>query len=272
MQKYSIGVFDSGFGGLAVFKEISQALPQYNYIYLGDTANCPYGNRSQKAIHSLTLKAVDFLFKQGCFLIILACNTSSSEALRRIQQEYLPKTYPSRRVLGVVVPACEEAVLLTKNRRIGVIATKATVSSLAFKKELTKLNPTIKVFQQACPLLVPLVEEGKHNLLATQAVLKSYLAPLLKEKVDTLILGCTHYGLLEKQIKQIVGLEVKVVSEGNIVALKLKDYLTRHPEIETKFALKGKRQFLTTGKIFKFKKLGSLFYGKAILPQKAKLK
>ena len=272
MRKYSIGVFDSGFGGLEVLKEIVQTLPQYNYIYLGDTKRAPYGNRSQAQIYQFTQQAVDFLFRKNCFLVVLACNTSSSEALRRIQQEYLPKHYPQRRVLGVVVPAAEEAALLTKNKKIGVIATKATVSSFAFKRELTKLSPKIKVFQQACPLLVPLVEEGKHNLPTTHAVLKIYLAPLLKVGIDILILGCTHYGLLEKQIKQIVGLEVKVVSEGNIVALKLKDYLLRHPEIETRLVSESKLSFLTTGKVVKFKELASLFYGKAISPQQVILK
>ncbi|MCG2690001.1 glutamate racemase [Candidatus Parcubacteria bacterium] len=271
MQKYSIGVFDSGFGGLAVFKEISKALPQYNHIYLGDTANCPYGNRSQTQIYQFTQQAVDFLFSQNCFLVILACNTASSEALRKIQQEYLSKAYPNRRVLGVVVPACEEAALLTKNRKIGVIATKATVSSLAFKRELTKLNPKIKVFQQACPLLVPLVEQGKHNASETKKLLQRYLSPLLKEKVDTLILGCTHYGLLEKQIKQIVGNEVKVVSEGSIIANKLKDYLLRHPEVKSQLKKSRQVHFLTTGKISKFKDIGSLFYKKLISPKQISL-
>ncbi|OIO45913.1 glutamate racemase [bacterium (Candidatus Gribaldobacteria) CG10_big_fil_rev_8_21_14_0_10_37_21] len=274
MQKYSIGVFDSGFGGLAVFKEISKALPQYNYIYLGDTANCPYGNRSQTQIYQFTQQAVDFLFSQNCFLVILACNTSSCLALHIIQQEYLFKNYPSRRVLGVVVPASEEAALLTKNMKIGVIATKATVSSLAFKRELTKLNPKIKVFQQACPLLVPLIEQGKHNASETKTLLQKYLKRILKEGIDTLILGCTHYGLLEKQIQHFGNdrlQNVEVVSEGKITAKKLKDYLLRHPEIETKLAIESKLSFLTTGKVVKFKKLASLFYGKEILPKKVKL-
>lgn len=160
-KKGVIGVFDSGFGGLAILKEIVKKLPQYDYLYLGDTARMPYGSRSQEVIYNFTEQAVDFLFKRGCSLVILACNTASSEALRKIQQGYLKNNYPKRRVLGVVIPAAQAAVEITKNNRVGVMATEGTVNSHSFEKEIKKLNPKIKVFQQGCPLLVPIVEAGE---------------------------------------------------------------------------------------------------------------
>jgi glutamate racemase len=268
--KSSIGVFDSGFGGLNILKGIVKELPEYDYIYLGDTARVPYGNRSREVVYEFTQQAVDFLFKQGCQIIILACNTASSDALRKIQQEYLPKHYPDRRVLGVLIPAAEEAVRKAPHKKIGVIATEGTVTSGAFIREIHKIDPTIKVFQKACPLLVPIVEAGEQNSKATELILRDYLKPLLAKKVDGLILGCTHYGIIESKIKKIIG-KVNLISEAHIVPVKLRDYLRRHPEIEMSLSKNGNRLFYTTDLTEKFQVLGSKFFGKKILSEKVTL-
>ena len=202
-NKY-IGVFDSGFGGLDILKTITKKLPNYDYIYLGDTARTPYGTRSKEIIYEFTKQAVDFLFESNCEIIILACNTASSDALKKIQQEYLPKYYPNKKVLGVLIPTAEEAITKTNNNKVGVIATEGTIKSESFKKELLKLNPKIKVFQKACPLLVPIVEAGEQNSNFTETILTKYLKPLIKQRIDTLILGCTHYGILEGKIKKLL--------------------------------------------------------------------
>lgn len=267
----AIGVFDSGFGGLNILKEIVRLLPQYDYLYLGDTARTPYGTRSQEVIYKFTEQSVDFLFKRGCQLIILACNTASSEALAKIQQDYLPKHYSNRRVLGVLIPAAEQAVQKTKNNRVGVIATSGAVDSRAFVKEIKKIKPAIQVFQNPAPLLVPLVEEGEHNSAMTDLALAKYLKPLLQKNIDTLVLGCTHYGILEKKIKQIVGPNVAVISEGKVVAKKLADYLSRHPAIEQQLSRNSHLEFLTTDLTDKFQKLGSQFFGSNIKPRIARL-
>jgi len=270
-KKGPIGVFDSGFGGLEILREIVKELPEYDYIYLGDTARAPYGSRSQEVVYKFTKQAVDFLFKHNSPLVILACNTASSEALHRIQREYLPKHYPNRRVLGVVIPAAEAAVEVTQNNRIGVIATESTVASGAFERELKKLNPELEVFQNACPLLVPIIEAGEHNSGVADNLIKNYLKSLIKEHIDTLILGCTHYGLLEAKIRKITDGKVNIISEGKIVAEKLKDYLMRHPEIESKLGKNSEIKFLTTDLTDKFKTLGSQFFGRQIKPEKVNL-
>ncbi|MCX6789424.1 MAG: glutamate racemase [Candidatus Gribaldobacteria bacterium] len=266
-----IGVFDSGFGGLSILKEIVRSLPQYDYLYLGDTARTPYGTRSQEVIYQFTEQSVDFLFKRGCRLIILACNTASSEALAKIQQDYLPKHYFDCRVLGVLIPAAEQAVAKTKNNRVGVIATSGAVNSLAFIREIKKIKPSIQVFQNPAPLLVPLVEEGEHNSPMIDLAIAKYLKPLLQKNIDTLVLGCTHYGILEKKIKQIVGSKIAVISEGKVVAKKLADYLSRHPLIEQQLSRNGHLEFLTTDLTDKFQKLGSQFFGSDIKPRTIQL-
>ncbi len=262
-MKY-IGVFDSGFGGLTILRGIKKKMPYYNYIYLGDNARAPYGSRSPDLVFEFTRQAVDFLFKNKCEIVILACNTASSEALRKIQQEYLPQNYPDKKVLGVLIPASEEAVVKTINKRIGVIATEGTVKSRAFVREIKKLEPEAKVFQVACPLLVPLVEAGKQNSKLADLMLGDYLKPLLKKRIDVLILGCTHYGLLEKKIRQIIGPKIKIISEAPVVADKLKDYLKRHKDIEEKIGRDGKIIFYSTDLSDKFQKLGSKFFGQKI--------
>ena len=252
-------------------REIVRKLPRYNYIYLGDTARAPYGTRSQETVYKFTEQAIDFLFKKGCQLVILACSTASSEALRKIQQKYLPENYPGRKVLGVVIPASEEAITKTTGSKIGVIATSGTIKSNAFKRELQKLNLKIQLFQQAAPLLVPLVEAGEHGSKAADLILGNYLRPLLKNKINTLILGCTHYGILEKKIRKIIGKKIKIIAGGKVVAEKLKDYLERHPEIKTKIGKNSKRIFYTTDLTNNFSVLGGKFFGRKIKTEKIKL-
>ena len=267
----AIGVFDSGFGGLEILREIINKLPEYDYIYFGDTARSPYGSRSQELVYNFTLEAVKFLFNQNCQLIILACNTASSTALRRIQREYLPNNYPNRKILGVIIPVAEAAVEKTLNNQIGVIGTESTVDSAAFKREIKKLNPKIEVFQKACPLLVPIIEAGEKNSKITEFALRKYLNPLIRKNIDTLVLGCTHYGLLKEEIKKVIGDNINIVSEGKIVAEKLEDYLNRHPEIEKNLSKNSAIKFLTTDLTEKFKILGSQFFGKKISPEKVNL-
>jgi glutamate racemase len=285
-----IGIFDSGFGGLAIFKEIIKLLPDYNYIYLGDSARLPYGNRSQETIYEFTKEAVDFLFKQGCELIIIACGTASAESLRKIQQEYLPRTnfklinsklvrgkpknYPQHRVLGIIRPLAEEAVRISRFGRIGVAGTKSTIASGAYRRELEKLKTQnsklkiLEIFQQACPLLVPLIEEGWIKKPETKMILKKYLRPLKEKKVDTLILGCTHYPLLYQEFSRIMGKRCRVLKSGEIVAKSLQDYLRRHPEIESKINQNRQRTFYTTDDPVSFAELGSKFFGEKFEAEK----
>jgi len=229
----NIGVFDSGLGGLTILKALIKRLPQYNYFYLGDNARVPYGNRSPEIIYEFTKEAVDFLFKKNCQLIIIACNTSTSTSLRKIQTEYLAKHYPDRKVLGVIKPAVEE-IGEKKFKKIGIIGTKTTINSGAFVREIKKILPKAEVFQQPCPLLVPYIEDSGRNQQILKLMLKEYLKELKEKNIGSLLLACTHYEILEKQIKKEIGEKVKVISEGKLVAKKLEDYLRRHPEIEQK--------------------------------------
>ncbi len=263
-----IGIFDSGFGGLHVLRSIVTSLPQYDYIYLGDTARAPYGDRTQKTIYAYTKQAVDFLFRHECGIVVIACNTASSEALRKIQDEYGTK----KKVLGVLIPAAEEAVRRTKNRRVGVIATASTIASDKFVRELEKLDSDVHVFQKACPLLVPLVEAGEHNSRATETILKKYLNPLLRKKIDTLILGCTHYGILEKKIRKVIGPNITIVSEARVVPKKLKIYLKKHTEIEAMLGKRSSILFYSTDRTDNFKVLGSKLFGRPIRVEKAVLR
>lgn len=259
-----IGIFDSGFGGLTIFREIEARIPEYSYVYLGDSARTPYGNRSKETVFLYTSQAVSFLFERGCELIITACSTASSLALRRIQQELLPATHPERRVLGMVHPCVEEAQRVTKIKRVGVVGTRGTVSSGSFPAEIEKLDPKIKVFQQACPLLVPLIEEGWEGKPETKTVLRKYLRPLKSKNVDVLILGCTHYPVLLEDFERNMGKNCKVVHPGKATAFALEDYLLRHPEMETRLSRKPKREFFTTDDRARFEELGSRFFGRRL--------
>ena len=231
--KNIIGVFDSGLGGLSVLKYFLQKLSKYNYLYLGDTARLPYGSKSPEMIYEYTRQAVDFLFQKGCNLIIIACNTASAQALRKLQQEYLPKNYPNRRILGVIRPLVE-ASSDKRFKKVGVLGTKATVSSDAYKNELQKINPDVEVYQQSAPLLVPLIEEGWLKKPETKMILKKYLRPLKTKQIDTLILACTHYPFLYKQVVKIMGKNIKIPHPGEIVADSLKNYINNHPELKLK--------------------------------------
>lgn len=254
-----IGVFDSGLGGLTVLKAFLTKLPQYDYTYLGDNARAPYGNKSQAVIHDYTRQAVEFLFAKGCILVILACNTASAKALRRIQQELLPAIYPDRRVLGVVIPLAEAGVEGSRYGRIGVIGTRATIESGVYDQELAKLRPNFKVFGQACPLLVPLVEEGWVGKPETNMILKKYLYRIKRKKIDTLILGCTHYPFLQQDIERIMGKNCRVLNGPETVSDKLIDYLSRHPEIEERITRSNSATFFTTDDPIRFRALGQKF-------------
>ena len=241
-----IGVFDSGFGGLVVLREFLQVLPDYDYLYLGDNARIPYGTRSDRVVQRFTEQAVDYLFRQGCQLIVLACHTASARALRRIQQVYLPDRYPDRRVLGVLIPTVEEALARSRIKRIGVIATEGTVTSQSFELELKKLDPEVEVVQQACPLA------GAHHRVRRAGVGRHHPdfaplpGPLSEDRVDTLILGCTHYSILKEQIRAILGDGQDLICSGQVTAAKLVEYLKRHPGMESRLTRGGTRRYHTT--------------------------
>ncbi len=258
-----IGVFDSGLGGLTVLKNFLQVLPNYSYIYLGDIARLPYGSKSADRIYQYTCQSLDFLFKKGCKLVIVACNSASAQALRRVQQEYLIKKWPDRKVLGVVRPLAESATL-NNNKKVGILGTKATINSQTYSKEIKKLNSLIEVFEQSAPLLVPLIEEGWVKKSVTNKILKSYLRPLKQKKINCLILACTHYPFLFKKIKHIMGIQCKVFDSGKIVADSLKNYLNRHPELKIKKEDKSKLDFYLTDDPKLFKNLGEKFLGQTI--------
>ncbi len=257
-----IGVFDSGFGGLTVLSEIRKWLPEYSYVYLGDNARAPYGIRSQETIYEYTKQAVQFFFeKQDCGLVIIACNTASAEALRRIQQEYLP-TLPNKdfKVLGVLIPTSEEAVQYSRNGSIGVIATRGTVVSNAFEREITKLNPSAHVVQKATPLLVPLIEEGWADKPETTMIVKKYLRALKHAHVDTLVLGCTHYPILEKTIARFMGPKVTLVTSAVATGKRLLTYLSKHHQLEKFLAKTGQVQYFTTDDPERFKEVGRTIF------------
>jgi len=270
-MKKNIGVFDSGFGGVSTLRGIVKELPEYNYIYLGDNARAPYGTRSQKIIYDFSHQAANFLFENNCQLVIFACNTASSKALRGIQIKVVDKIYPENRVLGVLIPAAEETVKKTRNKRVGVIATEGSVNSMAFVRELKTIDREIKVYQKATPLLVPLVESGEYSSDIGSIILQNYLKDLLKKNIDTLVLGCTHYGILESKIRKIIGPNINIISDKRVVPKKLKNYLFRHPEIESKLGKSRIIKFYTTDLTEKFTKLGSKFFGKKIEAKKVSL-
>lgn len=245
-------------------KEIVKTLPQYNYIYLGDNARTPYGNRSKETVTQFTEEAINFLFNKGANLIVIACYTASALALRELQEKYLrnPKSkYKDKKILGVIRPVVEKAVHETKSGRIGVTGTRGTINSGAFETELKHLKPEITVVNQACPLLVPLIEEHYHQKPEAMMILRKYLRPLKSHNIDTLILGCTHYPLMAKDFKRMMGKRVKVLDSSKIVAESLADYLIRHPEIEGQLEKGSKRDFFTTDDPEKFKDFGEKFAG-----------
>lgn len=242
-----IAIFDSGYGGLTVLKPIMELLPQYDYLYLGDNARAPYGIHSQETITQFSAQAVDYLFDRGAVLIIFACNTASAAALPEIQEEYLvSKKITDKKVLGVLIPVAEKAAAVSKKKRVGVVGTKATVYSDAYLNELQKIDSNISVISKACPLLVPLIEEDWHTKPEAVSILKKYLRPLKDHNIDTLILGCTHYPFMLNDFKRIMGKKVQILTSGEITAQSLKDYLERHPEIESRLTKGGTKKYLTT--------------------------
>ncbi|TEW69548.1 glutamate racemase [Mucilaginibacter phyllosphaerae] len=244
-----IGVFDSGIGGLTVFRSIVAQLPGYDYIYLGDNGRAPYGNRSFNTIHQYTWECVQWMFKQGCPLVILACNTASAKALRTIQQQDLPQSiYADRRVLGVIRPTAEVIGSYTKSKNIGVLGTKGTVQSCSYLLEIEHFFPELAVYQQACPLWVPLIENGEYDKPGADYYVQLYLDKLMQQSVDidTILLACTHYPLLQDKIKAHLPANINVVAQGDIVAASLAGYLHRHPEIKQNISENGSRIFYTT--------------------------
>lgn len=260
-----IGVFDSGVGGLTILKGFLKNHPNYNYIYLGDNANVPYGNKSSDIIYGYTIKAVDFLYKHGCKLIILACNSASAQALRRVQENYLPSKYPDLKVLGVIRPIAEEVVSYRNIKKIGVIGTKTTISSNIYQEEINALSSDLEVLQKATPLLVPLIEENWLKKPETKMILKKYLRSLKMKQVEALVLACTHYPFLLKDIKRIMGKKCLVFDTEKIISDKFFDYLNRHPELGIEKKDEPVCKFYTTDNVDKFKDLGEFFLEREIV-------
>jgi glutamate racemase len=248
VNKQPLGIFDSGIGGLTVFRSIANLLPQYDYVYLGDNARAPYGNRSFKTIHQYTWECVQELFDMGCPLVILACNTASAKALRTIQQQDLKSAGPDKRVLGVIRPTAEVIGNYTQTKHIGVLGTKGTVNSGSYVLEIAHFYPDVTVHQQSCPLWVPLIENAEHDKPGSDYFVKKYLDQLLSQSddIDTVLLACTHYPLLQKKIEDYLPDHMRVISQGEIVAKSLADYLQRHPEMAGKLTQNGTRRFFTT--------------------------
>jgi glutamate racemase len=271
-DKYQpIGVFDSGYGGLTILKEIMLRLPAYDYIYLGDNARTPYGSRSFEVVYEYSLEAVRKLFSQGCHLVIVACNTASAKALRTIQQNDLPRIDPYRRVLGVIRPSVEKIPQITKTGHVGVLGTDGTVISESYPLELAKIaGHTITVTQEACPMWVPLVENNEINNPGTEYFVEKNVTSLFRkdDKIDTVILGCTHYPLLLNVIKSFLPDRVVLVDQGPIVAESLADYLFRHPELDINCSKGGSRRYFTTESVENFESRAGIFIGAALTAEK----
>ena len=273
-----IGVFDSGYGGLTILQEIRRVLPEYDYLYLGDNARAPYGTHSFDVIYRYTLQAVEYLFQNDCTLVILACNTASAKALRTIQQIDLPRINDKsqkRNVLGVIRPTVEAVPSLTRTGHVGILATPATVSSESYVLELEKITndadaknaSSLVVTQQACPLWVPLIEAGEHRNPGADYFVDLYLKEIFAKdpKIDTLVLGCTHYPLLKDKINQwLQGTDIQTIAQGKLVAESLKDYLHRHPEYRNQLSQDGTCEYLTTENADRFAQSASLFLNSPI--------
>lgn len=266
MSHSPIGIFDSGYGGLTVFRSIAEKLPQYDYIYLGDNARAPYGTRSFETVYQYTLECVQWLFEQGCPLVILACNTASAKALRNIQQVDLPRQFPDKRVLGVIRPTAEVIGHYTKSKSVGILATPGTVKSESYRLEIEKFFPDITVFQQACPLWVPLIENNAFDTPAASLIIEQDIEKLLNQSknIDTILLACTHYPVLMSQIKRMLPHPLQIISQGTIVAESLADYLKRHPEMETRLSQNASQSFYTTDDALDFETHAPLFFGSSV--------
>jgi glutamate racemase len=261
-----IGVFDSGIGGLTIFKEIVKALPQYDYLYLGDNARVPYGPRSFDTVYHYTKECIWHMFDMGCRLVIVACNTSSAKALRTIQQNDLTQLDSLHRVLGVIRPTTEMVGNISKTRQVGILATQGTVTSESYVIEINKFFPDVNVFQQACPMWVPLVENNEHLSTGADYFVKKYIDNLLSQSsdIDVIILACTHYPLLIPKIRQYLPSNIQILSQGELVARSLVDYLKRHPEIDMLCTKNGKYDYYTTESVIDFNNKAALFLGKTV--------
>jgi len=268
-----IGVFDSGYGGLTVFKEFIRVLPQYDYIYLGDNSRAPYGTRSFETVYKYTLQCVEWLLKKNCPLIVLACNTASAKALRSIQQNDLEQLDASARVLGVIRPTTEIIGQYSKSKNIGILATSGTVQSNSYAIEIQKFYPEVVITQEACPMWVPLVENNEYLNEGADYFIQKNIHNIFSQnpKIDTLLLACTHYPLLKQKIQKYLPEGVKLISQGEIVAESLKMYLQRHAEIENKITEKGNLQFFTTDSAEDFNNHATSFFGEAILSHHVEL-
>ncbi|MGC8750371.1 glutamate racemase [Hydrotalea sp.] len=272
-KKGPIGVFDSGYGGLTILKEISALLPQYDYLYLGDNARTPYGSRSFETVYHYTLQCVKWFFEQGCSLVILACNTASAKALRTIQQKDLPVLAPNKRVVGVIRPTAEIIGQFSLSKQIGILGTQGTVLSQSYPIEIQKFFPEVTVWQQACPMWVPLIENNEHLNEGADYFVEKYIQQLLQQNanIDAILLACTHYPLLYPKIKAALPAHIQVIMQGNIVAQSLQNYLQRHPEIEAKCTQNGRQAFYTTDDDGIFEQQATLFYGSEIKAQQIDL-
>lgn len=273
IQTAPIGVFDSGFGGLTILRDIRQELPQYDYLFVGDNARAPYGTRSRELVYEFTLQAVKHLFAQGCHLIILACNTASAEALRTIQQQDLPTLAPNRRVLGVVRPTVERVGELSHTGHIGVFGTPGTIASRSYNIEIEGMYPDFKVHGHACPMWVPLVENRESEGDGADYFIKKDIDQLMEDcpDIDTIILGCTHYPLLINKINRYKPQGVNIIQQGPIVADSLADYLRRHPEIECHCSKGGTCRYFTTEDPEHFSPLASVFVNEPVNAKRVNL-
>ena len=260
-NKGPIGVFDSGYGGLTILDGIRRHMPNYDYVYLGDNARAPYGTRSFDVVYEFTHQAVRRLFELGCPLIIIGCNTASAKALRTIQQRHLPVEAPDRRVLGVIRPTVEMVGKLTKNQHVGVFATEGTIKSESYQLEMQKLYPDVIVTGQACPLWVPIVENGEYDKPGADYFVREYINQLLDKdpEIDTIVLGCTHFPLLYGKIRQYTPDHINLISQGQYIAESLEDYLRRHPEMECRITQNATCRFFTTEATQKFSENASAF-------------
>lgn len=268
-----IGVFDSGYGGLTILRQIRELMPQYDYLYLGDNARTPYGTRSFDIVYEFTRQAVRHLFEQGCHLVILACNTASAKALRTIQQEDLPKLDPQRRVLGVIRPTVEVVGNISRSRHVGIMATEGTIRSKTYELELAKLSPDIRVTGEACPMWVPLVECGEYDSPGADYFVRQRIESLMQRDplIDSVILGCTHYPLLLGKIRQYMPAGVNVIEQGAYVAQSLRNYLDRHPEMEERISKAGSTRFLTTERAEAFQSKAAIFLGEQLQAERVQL-
>lgn len=269
----AIGIFDSGYGGLTVLSEIRSLIPEYDYIYLGDNARTPYGNRSFERVYEFSLQSVKWFFKQGCRLVILACNTASAKALRTIQQVDLPKIDLNNRVLGVIRPTAENAAKLSETGHIGIMGTEGTIQSMSYDIEIKKLYPNMFVTGEACPMWVPLVENKEYDKPGADYFVKQHIDNILYKdpSIDTIILGCTHYPLLMEKINKYLPKGVKAISQGKLVAESLKDYLERHTEIDSMCTKNGTITYYTTDSPLKFNQQASIFLDEEIVANNAEL-